>query len=354
MTLTTTTTEELRARARDGLRRWAAPLGAGPSPSMTARSPITGEDLFAVASVDRDGVLAAVAAAREAFDAWRAVPAPVRGALVKRWAELLTEHKGDIADLITIEVGKIRSEALGEAQEMIDICDFAVGLSRQLDGRTMPSERPGHRLMETWHPLGVVGVISAFNFPVAVWSWNAALALVCGDTIVWKPSPATGLTALACGALVDRAAAALGAPEHLNVVVVADAVAGQALVDSPDVALVSATGSERMGAEVAPRVAARMGRLLLELGGNNAAVVAPSADLELARRGIVFAAAGTAGQRCTSLRRGIAPDAVADEPAASLRDVFDRLPIGDPSASGTLVGPLINERAYQGMVAALS
>src|SRR3954468_18953951 len=322
MTLTTTTTEELRARARDALRRCGAQLEDGPSPSMTARSPITGEDLFAVASVDRDGVLAGVAAAREAFDAWRAVPAPVRGALVKRWAELLTEHKGDIADLITIEVGKILSEALGEAQEMIDICDFAVGLSRQLDGRTMPSERPGHRLMETWHPLGVVGVISAFNFPVAVWSWNAAIALVCGDTVVWKPSPMTGLTALACGAMVDRAAADLGAPEHLNVVVVADAQAGAAASRSPDVALVSATGSERMGAEVAPRVAARMGRVLLELGGNNAAVVTPSADLELATRGITFAAAGTAGQRCTTLRRLIVHEDVAEPLVQRLAGIF--------------------------------
>ena len=212
MTLTTTTTEDLRTRAREALRRCGAELGEATSTTVTARSPITGEDLFAVRAVDRDGVLGAVAAAREAFDAWRAVPAPVRGALVKRWAELLTEHKGDVADLITIEVGKIRSEALGEAQEMIDICDFAVGLSRQLDGRTMPSERPGHRLMETWHPLGVVGVISAFNFPAAVWSWNAAVALVCGDTVVWKPSPAGALTAMACSALLDRAAAECGAP----------------------------------------------------------------------------------------------------------------------------------------------
>src|SRR3954465_2092523 len=313
MTLTTTTTEELRARARDGLRRWAAPLGAGPSPSMTARSPITGEDLFAVASVDRDGVLAAVAAAREAFDAWRAVPAPVRGALVKRWAELLTEHKGDIADLITIEVGKIRSEALGEAQEMIDICDFAVGLSRQLDGRTMPSERPGHRLMETWHPLGVVGVISAFNFPAAVWSWNTAVALVCGDTVVWKPSELTPLTALACSALLDRATADVGAPEGLGQLVLGDASVAERIVDNPLVPLVSATGSVRMGRAVGPRVAARFGTSLLELGGNNATVVTPSADLDLAVRGIVFAGAGTAGQRCTTLRRLVVHTSVADE-----------------------------------------
>ncbi len=353
MTLTTTSTEELRTRARDALRRCGAQLDDAPSPSVTARSPITGEDLFAVASVDRDGVLAAVAAAREAFDAWRAVPAPVRGALVKRWAELLTEHKGDIADLITIEVGKIRSEALGEAQEMIDVCDFAVGLSRQLDGRTMPSERPGHRLMETWHPLGVVGVISAFNFPAAVWSWNTAVALVCGDTVVWKPSPAGALTAMACSALLDRAAADCGAPADLSVLAIADADAAQALVDSPDVALLSATGSERMGAAVAPRIAARFGRALLELGGNNAAVVAPSADLELAARGITFAAAGTAGQRCTSMRRLIVHEDVADALVGRLAEIFGSLQVGDPFDDGTLVGPLIDVRAHEAMVAAL-
>jgi aldehyde dehydrogenase (NAD+) len=353
MTLTTTTTEELRTRARDALRRCGAELADAPSTALTARSPITGEDLFAVGAVDRDGVLAAVVAAREAFDAWRAVPAPVRGALVKRWAELLTEHKGDIADLITIEVGKIRSEALGEAQEMIDICDFAVGLSRQLDGRTMPSERPGHRLMETWHPLGVVGVISAFNFPAAVWSWNTAVALVCGDTVVWKPSPAGALTAMACSALLDRAAADCGAPADLNVLAIADADVAQAMLDSPDVALVSATGSERMGAEVAPRIAARFGRALLELGGNNAAVVAPSADLELAARGITFAAAGTAGQRCTSMRRLIVHEDVADALVGRLVEIFGSLQVGDPFDEGTLVGPLIDARAHEAMVAAL-
>jgi aldehyde dehydrogenase (NAD+) len=293
-------------------------------------------------------VEAAIAATERAFREWRGVPAPIRGALVKRLGALLSEHKADVAELITIEAGKIPSESLGEMQETIDICDFAVGLSRQLDGRTMPSERPSHRLMETWHPLGVVGLITAFNFPAAVWSWNTAVALVCGDTIVWKPSPMTPLTSMACSALLDRAASECDVPEAVHRLVIADARAGQLLVDSPEVALVSATGSERMGAEIAPRVAARMGRLLLELGGNNAAV-----DLELARRGIVFAAAGTAGQRCTTLRRVIAHDDVVDELVAALRDVFGRLPIGDPSASGTLVGPLINERAYQEMVAAL-
>ena len=347
-------TEELRERARQSLSRCGA-AGVVPEsgPVLMARSPITGEALFEVRAAGVTEIAAAIAAAKSAFATWRTVPAPVRGALVKRFGVLLGEHKADIAELITIEAGKIPSEALGEVQEMIDICDFATGLSRQLEGRTMPSERPGHRLMETWHPLGVVAVISAFNFPAAVWSWNTAVALVCGDSVVWKPSPMTPLTSMACSAVLERARSDVGAPAGVHELVIADADAGSALIDSPDVALVSATGSERMGAQVAPRVAARLGRVLLELGGNNAAVVAPSADLELATRGIVFAAAGTAGQRCTSLRRVIAHEDVVDELVDGLRSVFDRLPIGDPSAEGTLVGPLINGRAYRGMVEAL-
>ncbi|MCW3011719.1 MAG: aldehyde dehydrogenase, partial [Solirubrobacterales bacterium] len=237
--LPVTSTEELRARARAALVACGVALPDAPSPSIAARTPITGEELFPVPAADAAEVEAAVARAKAAFAEWRTVPAPLRGALVKRLGALLTEHKAAVADLITIEAGKVPSEALGEVQEMIDICDFAVGLSRQLDGRTMPSERPGHRLMETWHPLGVVGVISAFNFPAAVWSWNTAVALVCGDTVVWKPSPMTALTAAACSALLDRAAADCGAPADLNVLVVADAEAGRALVDSPDVALLS-------------------------------------------------------------------------------------------------------------------
>jgi aldehyde dehydrogenase (NAD+) len=346
-------TEQLRALARIALDRCGVLLTAAPQHPVTARTPLTGEDLFAVPGADRAAVEQAITAAHEAFLQWRTVPAPIRGGLVKRFGELLTEHKGDLADLVTIEVGKIRSEALGEIQEMIDICDFAVGLSRQLDGRTMPSERPGHRLMETWHPLGVVAVISAFNFPAAVWSWNTALALVCGDTVVWKPSPTAGLTALACSALLDRAAAEQGAPPNLNVLVIADVEASAALLDSPLVPLVSATGSERMGAAVAPRVAARFGRTILELGGNNAAVVTPSADLDLAVRGIVFSAAGTAGQRCTTMRRVIAHQDVVDELTARIGEVFGRLPIGDPFADGTLVGPVINAAAYQAMQRAI-
>jgi aldehyde dehydrogenase (NAD+) len=326
---------------------------SGTGPSVSARSPITGEELFAVPAAGPAEVEAAIAEAKEAFGEWRLTPAPARGGVVKRLGVLMTEHKADVAELVTIEAGKITSEALGEVQEVIDICDFAVGLSRQLDGRTMPSERPNHRLMETWHPLGVVGLITAFNFPAAVWSWNTAVALVCGDTVVWKPSTVTPLTSMACSALLDRALSECGAPAGVHRLTVAPARDGQALVDSPDVALVSATGSERMGVEIAPRVAARMGRSLLELGGNNAAVVAPSADLELARRAIVIAAAGTAGQRCTTLRRVIAHEEIADELVTGLREVFGRLPIGDPSASATLVGPLINETAYREMAEAL-
>ena len=351
--LRVTPTDDLRARARQSLERCGVDLSPGTGPSTSARSPITGEDLFDVPAADRAAVEAAIEAAKSAFLTWRTVPAPVRGALVKRFGALVDEHKPEIAELITIEAGKITSEALGEVQEVIDICDFALGLSRQLEGRTMPSERPSHRLMETWHPLGVVAVISAFNFPAAVWSWNTAVALVCGDSVVWKPSPMTPLTSLACSALLDRAIQDCGAPEGLHQLVIAGAEEGQVLLDSRDVALVSATGSERMGAQVAPRVAARMGRYLLELGGNNGAIVAPSADLELATRGILFAAAGTAGQRCTSLRRVIAHENVAGELVSALRAAFARLPIGDPLAESTLVGPLINERAYQNMQEAL-
>lgn len=352
-TLSVSSTEELRDRARRSLDRCGVDVSARDGPRTPARTPITGEELFELPAAGRAEVADAVATAMRAFETWRVTPAPVRGALVKRFGALVSEHKPDIAELITIEAGKIPSEALGEVQEVIDVCDFGVGLSRQLDGRTMPSERANHRLMETWHPLGVVAVISAFNFPAAVWSWNTAVALVCGDSVVWKPSPMTPLTALACAALLERARSECDAPVGLHQLTLADTDAAAPLIDSPDVALVSATGSERMGAELAPRIAARLGRCLLELGGNNAAVVTPSADLQLATRAIVFAAAGTAGQRCTTMRRVIAHEDVVDELVGSLREVFERLAIGDPLVEGTLVGPLVNERAYRGMVEAL-
>nr|WP_298804695.1 aldehyde dehydrogenase family protein [uncultured Pseudokineococcus sp.] len=357
-------TDEIRERALaalracgvdvDALRSEGEAAASAGAPVVTARTPVTGEDLFPLPATSADGVAAAVGLAEGAFAVWRTTPAPVRGFLVKRLGQLLVEHLDDLAALVTTEVGKTPSEARGEVQEMVDVCDLAVGLSRQLTGRTMPSERPGHRLMETWHPLGPVAVVSAFNFPVAVWSWNSALALVCGDPVVWKPSELTPLTALACTALAERAARECGAPEGLVPLVLGGADVGQQLVDDPRVPLVSATGSVPMGRDVGARVAARFGRTLLELGGNNCAVVAPSADLDLAVRGIVFAAAGTAGQRCTTLRRLLVHTSVADELLARLVEVYGRLPVGDPSAEGALVGPLVAPRAHEAMEAALA
>ncbi|MGV9753051.1 L-piperidine-6-carboxylate dehydrogenase [Nocardia farcinica] len=324
-----------------------------PPGDLVARTPITGERLLTLPADTPAEAQAAVERASAAFQRWRTVPAPVRAAVVRRLAELLVAHKADLARLVTLEAGKIRAEALGEVQEMIDICEFAVGLARQLYGRTMPSERPGHRLMETWHPLGVVGVISAFNFPVAVWSWNTAIALVCGDTVVWKPSETTPLTALACHTLLRRAAADVGADPEVHQLIQGDAAVGAVLVDDERVALVSATGSVRMGRAVAPRVAARFGRCVLELGGNNGAIVTPSADLELAARGIVFAAAGTAGQRCTTLRRLIAQVDVVGPLLDRLTRAYRSLAVGDPREDGVLVGPLIGAGAYRDMRAAL-
>ncbi|MEU7227175.1 L-piperidine-6-carboxylate dehydrogenase [Streptomyces chrestomyceticus] len=345
-------TAELRDLAADRLRRCGVatvPEGTG----ITARTPLTGGVLYRLPAATAEQTDAAVAAAEAAFREWRTVPAPQRGALVKRFGQLLTEHQDALADLVTVEAGKIRSEALGEVREMTDVCDFAVGLSRQLYGRTMASERPGHRLAETWHPLGVTGVLSAFNFPVAVWSWNTAVALVCGDPVVWKPSELTPLTALACDALLARAIADTGAPTALHRLLLGDRETGALLADDPRVALLSATGSVRMGRAVAPRVAARFGRCLLELGGNNAAVVTPSADLDLAVRGIVFSAAGTAGQRCTSLRRLIVHEDVADRLTEKIVHAYGQLPVGNPFDADTLVGPLISPAAHAAMAKAL-
>jgi aldehyde dehydrogenase (NAD+) len=349
------TADELRNRARKALEAIGTDvtLGEPDGNGLPASTPITGEVLFTVAPTTPEQADQTIANAAQAFSVWRSTPAPVRGALVSRLGELLTAHKDDLATLVSIEVGKITSEALGEVQEMIDICQFAVGLSRQLYGRTIASERPGHRLMETWHPLGVVGVITAFNFPVAVWAWNTAVALVCGDVVVWKPSELTPLTALACAALIDRAAADVGAPPAVSGRLLGDRDLGEQLVDDPRIALLSATGSVRMGQQVGPRVARRFGRVLLELGGNNAAIVTPGADLDLAVRAVVFAAAGTAGQRCTSLRRLIVHRSVAADAVARVVSAYRQLPIGDPTATGTLVGPLIHETAYRDMVGAL-
>ncbi|MFP5020729.1 L-piperidine-6-carboxylate dehydrogenase [Pseudonocardia phyllosphaerae] len=345
------TRDDLRERARVSLERVGAVLPEGEG--LTARTPVTGDALFSLRATTPDEVSSAVGAAAEAFVAWRTTPPPVRGELVRVFGDLLREHRTDLADLVTLEAGKIGSEALGEVQEMIDICDLAVGQSRQLFGRTIASERPGHRLAETWHPLGVVGVISAFNFPVAVWAWNTANALVCGDPVLWKPSEATPLVSIAAARLLERAIEAVDAPRGLHHLLLGDRAVGEALVDDPRVALVSATGSTRMGREVGPRVAARFGRSLLELGGNNAAIVTPSADLELTLRGVVFAAAGTAGQRCTTLRRLIVHRDVADELVDRIAAAYRSLPIGDPYDEKTLVGPLVNAAAADAMTAAL-
>ena len=353
MTLTAGT--DLRAATTEALERLGVslPVIADGGVSFGVLSPLSGEPIATLPQAGAAEVDAIVARAKAAFTTWRTVPAPARGAVVKAWGDLLREHKDDLASFVTLEAGKITAEARGEVQEMIDICDFAVGLSRQLYGQTMPSERPGHRLMETWHPLGVVGVISAFNFPAAVWAWNTAIALVCGDTVVWKPSEMAPLTALASAALLDRALTEAGAPQGVSAVVLGAREAGEALVANRDVALLSATGSERMGAEVGPVVAARFGRSLLELGGNNAAIIAPSADLDLAVRGIVFSAVGTAGQRCTSLRRLIVHSSIVDDVLARLQRAYEKLPIGDPRHEGTLVGPLINTASRDRMMASL-
>ncbi|QDS89416.1 Succinate-semialdehyde dehydrogenase [NADP(+)] [Rosistilla ulvae] len=331
--------------------RWVA----GHGPTFSAHSPIDGVELASLTVASPDQVSQATSAAREAFVSWRVVPAPVRGELVRRIGDRLRHHKSDLAELVSWETGKITQESLGEVQEMIDVCDFAVGLSRQLYGRTIASERPLHRLTEQWHPLGPVGVISAFNFPVAVWAWNTMIALVCGDPVVWKPSEKGTLCAIACHSIAAGVAAEMPeAHQGLLSLVIGDAETGKAIADSPDLPLVSATGSVPMGRDVAVRVARRLGRSLLELGGNNGMIVAPSADLELATRSILFAAVGTCGQRCTSLRRLYVHDSIADPMAEQLKKLYARLPIGDPTTDGTLVGPLIDERAILAMQDALA
>ncbi|MGQ0612038.1 MAG: L-piperidine-6-carboxylate dehydrogenase [Paracoccaceae bacterium] len=325
---------------------------------VDARSPITGEVLARIPATTPAQAQAAIGAAQAAYRAWRTTPAPLRGELVRLWADELRRHKAALARIVSIEVGKITSEGLGEVQEMIDICDFAVGLSRQIYGLTIASERAEHRMMETWHPLGVVGVISAFNFPVAVWSWNTALALVCGDAVVWKPSEKSLLSALGAQATLDRAierfrAAGHQAPEGLAQLILGGRDLGEVLVDDARVALLSATGSTGMGRQVGPRVAARFGRSLLELGGNNAAIVAPSADLDLTLRGVAFAAMGTAGQRCTTLRRLFVHASVHDALVPRLRKAYLSVKVGNPLEAGTLVGPLVDQGAFERMQRAL-
>ncbi len=345
-----------RSRLDDALDALALdlPRAADGEAGLSAISPVSGEAAFSL-RVDTDRQLdARVEQAQQCFVRLRTVPAPVRGECVRRYGLALRASKEALATLVTWESGKIHQEALGEVQEMIDICDFAVGLSRQLTGLTIQSERPAHRMMEQWHPLGPVGIISAFNFPVAVWAWNAALALVCGDPVVWKPSPQTPLSSLACHQLLDRVASEMGeAFSGVSQLSLGGAELGTRLASDPRIPLVSATGSTRMGRDVAARVAVRLGRSLLELGGNNAMIVSESADLSLAVRAIVFSAVGTAGQRCTSLRRLFVHESRMAEVKEALHHAYSTLQIGDPFEPSTHVGPLVNERAAQHFIETL-
>jgi aldehyde dehydrogenase (NAD+) len=322
--------------------------------TLSVCTPVDGSELARLQVDSKLKVAGMIAGANHAFKQWRKVPAPRRGELVRLIGEELRAEKQNLGRLVTLECGKIYQEGLGEVQEMIDICDFAVGLSRQLYGLTIASERPGHAMRETWHPMGVCGVITAFNFPVAPWCWNAALALVCGDPVIWKPSEKTPLTALATQKICESAMAKFGdAPEGLIQTIIGERETGEVLTASPDVAIVSATGSTRMGHAVSLKRAERFGRCILELGGNNAMIVAPSADLEMALRAIVFSAVGTAGQRCTTLRRLIVHEDIYEQLLPRLKSAYAGLPIGDPLAEGSLVGPLIDGEAYAGMQRAL-
>jgi aldehyde dehydrogenase (NAD+) len=321
---------------------------------IAVHSPVDGKLLGSLKTESQAAIDGKIAAADQAFRAWRVVPAPKRGELIRLLGEDLRAAKEPLAKLVSLECGKILEEGRGEVQEMIDICDFAVGLSRQLYGLTIATERPDHRMMETWHPLSAIGVITAFNFPVAVWAWNAALALVCGDPVVWKPSEKTPLAALACLGLFDKALKRFGeAPSGLVSVVIGRREAGEQVAADRRLALISATGSCAMGRTLAPVVAARMGRSLLELGGNNAAIVAPSADIDLTVRGIVFSAVGTAGQRCTSLRRLIVHEDIKTDLVERLKAAYKTVPVGNPLEKGTLVGPLIDKRSFDSMQTAL-
>ncbi len=341
----TVVSETLELLEELGVSRSAYQGGTIPS-----RSPITGEAIAHPLWLDQAAAGEVIEKAQAAFKQWRTVPAPIRGEFVRLLGDELRAAKDRLGRLVTMETGKILSEGQGEVQEMIDICTFAAGLSRQLCGLTIATERSQHRMMETWHPLGVVGIISAFNFPVAVWSWNAALALVCGNACVWKPSEKTPLCALATHAIFERAAKKFGQiPDGLSGLITGGAAIGEALARDQRVPLVSATGSTRMGRAVAPLLAQRFAKSILELGGNNAAIVCPSANLELAMRGIAFSAMGTAGQRCTTLRRLIVHESVYADLLARLKSVYASVSIGDPLDAATLVGPLIDGQAFAAM-----
>jgi aldehyde dehydrogenase (NAD+) len=320
---------------------------------FSIKSPVDGQligEVPAASAADFESVLDT---ASKAHAHWASIPAPLRGEIIRQYGEVLRKHKNDLGALVSIEMGKIYQEGLGEVQEMIDICDFAVGLSRQLYGLSMHSERREHRMMEQWHPLGIVGIISAFNFPVAVWAWNAALAAVCGNVCVWKPSEKTPFTAIACQKLLHDVLKANNLPEGIFSLVIGDAAVGQAMAASPRVALVSATGSTRMGKAVAVTVAARLGKSLLELGGNNAIIIAEDAKLDMAIRSTVFGAVGTCGQRCTSTRRLIVHASLYDEVKNRLVEAYKKLPIGNPLDESKLVGPLVDQHAEDAFFHAL-
>ena len=342
--------QEVNVGACTGVDGWIQSEG----PILTSYNPTTGEPIAGVRQATPEVYNRVVDYAQSTFESWRMLPAPKRGDMIRDLGNVLREYKEPLGELVSLEMGKIHVEGMGEVQEMIDICDFALGLSRQLYGLTIASERPGHKMMENWHPLGVAGLITAFNFPVAPWAWNTALALACGNAVIWKPSEKTPVTALACQKILEKAIAKFGdAPANLHQVVVGDREIGEIMTDSRDISLISATGSTRMGREVAPRVAQRFGRTILELGGNNAMIVTPSADLDMTVRAVVFSAVGTCGQRCTSLRRLIVHKDVKDQLLPKIIAAYKSVSIGDPLADGTLVGPLIDEEAYTNMQTAL-
>ncbi|MGE0804412.1 MAG: aldehyde dehydrogenase family protein [Burkholderiaceae bacterium] len=345
----------LRRQAAALLERIGVDAALTSGGTLDVASPIDGETIASVVECTADEARARIEQAHRAFLQWRSVPAPRRGELVRLFGEELRAAKADLGMLVSMEAGKIVSEGLGEVQEMIDICDYAVGLSRQLHGLTIATERPDHRMLETWHPAGVVGVISAFNFPAAVWSWNAALAIACGDAVVWKPSEKSPLTALAAQRIFERALARFGsAPDGLSTLLIGGKDIGELLVDSRQVPIVSATGSTAMGRLVGPRVAQRFGKAILELGGNNAAIICPSADMELTLRAVAFSAMGTAGQRCTSLRRLFVHEDVMGKLMPRLKQVYRSVKVGDPRDAGTLIGPLRDRHAFDAMQKALA
>ncbi len=342
----------LHGEILNGLGGVSAPE-QGEGPLLPSLNPSNGRPIAQVRTASAAQTERLIAAAHQRFLSWRLLPAPRRGEIVRELGEALRAKKTDLGALVSLEMGKIATEGLGEVQEMIDICDFAVGLSRQLYGLTIASERPSHRLMEQWHPLGVVGIVSAFNFPVAVWSWNSALAAVCGDTMIWKPSSETPLTAIAVQKICDDVMAKNDCWGLFTLAIGSARSVGEALVGDHRVPLVSATGSCHMGRQIAAVCSQRMARMILELGGNNAIIVLDDADLEMATRAILFGAVGTAGQRCTTTRRLLVQRGIAPKLVDRLVSAYKQVPIGDPLQAGTLMGPLINERAIDDMLIAL-